>query len=134
MFKEQNLRNSVKKIYNIFMKRDSDTEGRSFQTCTNGANWLQENYFETGHIVGYFIKDNPTALIGKTDIGHDFLVVNFFNSWYIIDFWYRGKQGMKYTPIMLNIDTQEVLVKKYYGDITKWNTLDGVEFKHLKLY
>lgn len=103
----------------LFIESEKDDSGNPFTICTNGAKWLRDNFFPTGKVVGYSIERNPTAEIGQDTYGHDFVLVDGT----IIDFWYRHVCGEADAPIVLDIIAQADIVKRYYGDWSKWETL-----------
>lgn len=116
---------NIDKIYKAFIAEDVrlqkiadvDDNGNPFTICTNGAAWLKDNFFPNSEIKGYEHDKNSTAEIGAWTLGHDFLIVD---GKYLVDFWYRHVQGMENAPIILDLEKQKDLVKRYYGDITKW--------------
>lgn len=98
----------------IFKTFNSDEDGR-FGICTNGCIWLKENYFPNAKIKGYFHEDNPTAKIGESEGGHDFLVVN---DEFIVDLWYKAYYEENH-PLYLPIADAH----KFYGNINLWNEI-----------
>lgn len=119
----------IEKITKAFQDEDNrlaelpETEemGNPFTICTNGARWLQEKFFPEAKVVGYQYDKNPSAEIGEWTLGHDFLLIE---NRYILDFWYKFIQGVEDCPVFIDIQTQPELVKRYYGDQTKWETLN----------
>jgi len=86
---------------------------RSF-LCTEAA-------FETqqavgGRIMGYYHHDNPTAVLGTTEGGHDFLLVD--GEW-IIDFWAAAYYGE--CPIHHLTDNA---TRRLYGDPQLWEDVE----------
>lgn len=64
--------------------------------------------------MGYWSANNPTAELGRSEGGHDFLIVD--NEW-IIDFWAAAYYGER--PIYsLKEDAAEIA--RLYGDRSKW--------------
>jgi hypothetical protein len=120
---------SIKKIEAAFLSEEerlfnlpeAEETGNPFIICTNGARWLQENFFKDAKVVGYSIYDNPEALIGQENDGHDFLLID---NRYILDFWYKHIYGEKEAPVYLDILKDTDLVKKYYGNPDKWEELN----------
>jgi hypothetical protein len=96
--------------------------GNPFTICTNGAKWLRDNYFPKAVVMGYWIENNPTAEIGQDIYGHDFLLID---NRYILDFWYFHVCGKENAPVFLDMEKDQELVKKYYGDHTKWEPLNA---------
>jgi hypothetical protein len=116
------------KVYRAFIAEDKriaqeeDTEnyGHPFTICTRGAAWLQKTFFPEARVMGYAIENNPRALLGTGDDGHDFLLVA---ERYVIDFWPRRVLGKRKLPIMVDIQTQPELARKLYGDPEAWEDL-----------
>lgn len=129
------FREKVRRIYKLFLKKDKedfeskDKEdyGTPFTICTNCCTWLADNYFTGGTTMGYWLNENPTAIVGRNCLGHDFFIVED----YLIDFWYRGIEGVKRAPICINLRTQKKLIKKYYGDSLTWRTLDNIKLSEI---
>lgn len=89
--------------------------------CTEAAYQSQE--IVGGTIFGYHCEDNPTAELGKSEGGHDFLIVE---KRYILDFWAAAYYGHK--PIFdLQADAQEIL--KLYGPRECWTRATSKEIK-----
>jgi len=85
-------------------------DGSAFGICTNSARYLQS--ILGGVVAGYGHAENPTAEIGASEFGHDFLVLEQ----YIVDIWASEGCG---TPPVIKISNAQ-LVKKLYGDPSKW--------------
>ncbi len=64
--------------------------------------------------MGYFIADNPTAELGRSEGGHDFLIVD--GEW-LVDFWAAAYCGER--PLH-NLKTDSVEIARLYGDQSKW--------------
>lgn len=64
-----------------------------------------------GEIWGYFIDDNPMAALGRSEGGHDFLVVGD----QIVDMWAAIIYGK---ALITKIDSDEA--RALYGDRAKW--------------
>jgi hypothetical protein len=90
--------------------------GSDFTICSKGARWLRHHFFPQAKIMGYSIDDNPTALLGTIEGGHDFLLVD---DRYLIDFWPRRTIDRSY-PIAYDLCTQPSLVHHYYGNPATW--------------
>lgn len=102
--------------YDEFEKlADAEPEGGKFITCTNCAVWLQENHFPQGIIQGYKWDENPKAVIGEIEGGHDFLVVQVAGETDIVDFWYRYMYD-KHAPILIPKRDWHFM----YGDVSKF--------------
>lgn len=80
--------------------------------CTQVCQWLKKNHLPDAVIMGYNADDNPTAVVGEAEGGHDFLVVD--NKW-IVDFWYEANYDEKF-PLLLPIER----AAEYYGDRSTW--------------
>jgi len=101
---------------------EDDGTPNPFSICTNCAVWLKKRYFPTAKVMGYTIEENPTAEIGQDTLsGHDFLVLD--DRW-IIDFWYSLYRGKPGAPSLVDMENDKKLLKKYYGDPTKWTDMD----------
>lgn len=119
---------NLKKITKAFLKEDvrlgeiaeKDESGHPFIICTNIARFLKENFFPQAEIKGYSIYDNPEAEIGQDCDGHDFIVID---GRYILEFWYKHVECVEDCPVLIDIQEQPELVKKYYGDPATWVTL-----------
>lgn len=81
------------------------------QNCTISAMWVKDKHFPDGVVTGYHHDNNPTAVIGEAEGGHDFLIVGD----YIIDFWYRYWYGDD-KPVLVKLDECSSL----YGDRSKF--------------
>lgn len=104
---------NIQSIYDQFLRRYSvPDESVGFPPCTHICAWLKIFYFKDAKILGYHFDDNPTAVVGEAEGGHDFLVVE---GKYIIDFWYRYLCDPTF-PLYIPIEDAH----KYYGDNTKW--------------
>lgn len=68
-----------------------------------------------GQMFGYFHEDNPEAVLGSGEGGHDFLVVDG----YILDFWAAAYYG---TPPIFDLSADAELVQELYGDRAKWES------------
>lgn len=120
---------NIANIYKAYIAEDKrlqetdndDQYGNPFTICTRGAIWLRDTFFPKAQIKGYFYDRNPTAEIGEWTLGHDFLIVD---GRYIVDFWYRHVQGVRTAPIVLDMEKQKDLVKRYYGDDNRWTLTD----------
>ena len=64
--------------------------------------------------MGYFHADNPTAELGRSEGGHDFLIVD--DEW-VVDFWAAAYYG--HNPIH-NLKTDAAEIARLYGDRSKW--------------
>jgi hypothetical protein len=82
-----------------------------YLVCTNVCHWLRENYFPEARIMGYFNDDNPTAIVGQSEGGHDFLILDD----QIIDFWHKELYD-EYFPLALPLAE----APNYYGDSSAW--------------
>jgi hypothetical protein len=67
-----------------------------------------------GVIMGYWSKNNPTAELGRSEGGHDFLIVD--DEW-VLDFWAAAYYGER--PIH-NLKTDATEIARLYGDRSKW--------------
>jgi len=83
-------------------------------TCTNTAVYLADRL--DGDVYGYLIEDNPTAVVGEGEGGHDFTVVG---DRYLVDFWAQDSYQYPWLYDMKDrLDMKEVL--RMYGDPEKW--------------
>lgn len=87
--------------------------GEGFALCTNSARYLQERI--GGRVMGYHHADNPTAELGETEGGHDFLVVQGM----IVDLWASDYYD---SPVVVHLKHAGT-VRRLYGDTTKWEAL-----------
>lgn len=97
-------------------EENGEHSGHPFFICTNGAEWVRDNFFPEAVIMGYHHDNNPTAEIGEVEGGHDFLILD---GRYIIDFWYRSTYEND-SPILLDMEKDQSLVSRYYGDPATW--------------
>jgi|ERR1700761_2962631 len=105
----------IQSIYRHFYVEQNGPEHLQFSICTNICRWLISNYFPEAVIMGYWHEDNPTAIIGEAEGGHDFIVIDNC----IIDFWQRL---MCDTYFPLIIPMQEA--HKYYGNPANWQKVN----------
>lgn len=83
-------------------------------TCTNTAAYMADKL--GGEIYGYLSEDNPTAVVGEAEYGHDFAVVD---DRYLVDFW--AAETYSYPPLYDMKDRLDLKeVEKMYGDRSKW--------------
>lgn len=87
-------------------------DGTRAGTCTNSARLLQQR-LGLGIVMGYFHADNPSAVIGKDEGGHDFLVTPD----HIIDFWAADTYGH---PSVLHRIKDYATVRELYGHPDTW--------------
>jgi hypothetical protein len=74
-----------------------------------------------GVLFGYDADENPTALLGRSEGGHDFLIVE---ERFILDFWACAYYGHKPIYDMLE---QPDEVERLYGDKSKWEQIGDDE-------
>ena len=109
------MQQEPEKLYDTFLnvyKADFNEEtGSKYAICTNICKWLIDNHFPNAKIVGYYCDENPTAIVGEAEGGHDFLLID---DTYIIDFWYKTFYDQS-TPAIIKASDQTV-----YGDKSTW--------------
>jgi len=116
---------AVQEAYNTFLKEDEriakqpETEaiGHVFSRSGNICIWLKRTHFPNAKIMGYSMEDNPTAIIGITEGGHDFL---FIEERYIVDFWYGHVKRLHGVPIIIDIMDKDKINISRYGNPAKW--------------
>jgi hypothetical protein len=81
-------------------------------TCSMAS--IQAREIVGGTVLGYWAEDNPTAELGQTEGGHDFLVVE---EKYILDIWAMAYYGK---PLLLDLTKDAAEIKRLYGDSSKW--------------
>lgn len=82
--------------------------------CTDTASWLAERL--GGVVHGYRHKDNPEAVLGKDEFGHDFVIVS--DRW-LVDWWARDNYQER-DLYDLGDPADRELVRRLYGDPEKW--------------
>jgi len=96
--------------------------------CTDTSVWLADRL--GGQVHGYQHKDNPTAVMGEAEGGHDFVVVA--DRW-LVDWWAKDTYQMRDLYDMKNQgDMEEVL--KLYGAPEKWIRMNPRDFLSYKKY
>jgi 8-oxo-dGTP pyrophosphatase MutT (NUDIX family) len=88
--------------------------------CTNSANEMAAAL--GGKVVGYYAEDNPDALIGAFEGGHDFTLVS---DRYLLDVWaseYSSEMTSK-TVYDLNDPADAATVLRLYGPPENWKPL-----------
>lgn len=110
-------------ILKAFLKEDKrisktlqDEEGHPFIVCTNIAKWLKKNFYPNAEIMGYHTENNSDAEIGQDAGGHDFILID---NRFIIELWFSQIEE-KDCPILFDLKENPELVKKYFGDVDKW--------------
>jgi hypothetical protein len=84
--------------------------------CAHGALYLQA--LIGGVLVGYRHDDNPTALLGEAEGGHDFLIVD---GRYVVDLWGCDYDGRVPDGVLdLQDPAEAALVARLYGDRECW--------------
>jgi len=81
-------------------------------TCSEAAHSTQLVVGAT--MFGYWAVDNPTAELGQSEGGHDFLLVE---DRYIVDFWAAAYCGK--CPV-LDLVTDIAIIRKLYGNPSNW--------------
>jgi hypothetical protein len=89
------------------------SDGEDAGSCTVSARKLQRTL--GGIVAGYWQHDNPTADMGNTEGGHDFLVLPAWDL--IVDWWAHYTYGK---PAILHRVHDRELVNKLYGDPANW--------------
>jgi hypothetical protein len=88
-------------------------------TCSQSA--IESQKILGGTIYGYFTTDNPTARLGQSEGGHDFLVLVDEDCRYILDIWGAAYQG---TPLVLDFRTDWRKISVLYGSRSKWSVVE----------
>lgn len=95
-------------------------------TCTSTSVYLASRL--GGDVYGYSIEDNPDALVGKEEFGHDFAVIG---DRYLVDFW--AGDSYQY-PSLYDLwdpgSKREAL--RMYGDRRKWTKMSPENFAYWK--
>lgn len=100
-------------------------------TCYHTVCWLRRMYFPEGKNVGYWIDDNPKAVVGSVEGGHNVLLVPEGDQVYLVDFWYDdvwGKMDGTF-PHVLRMDDPRV--QELYGDPNLWTYYLGLSLDDL---
>lgn len=89
--------------------------------CSTAA--IESQNVVGGIVYGYWADDNPTAELGRTEGGHDFLVVD--ERW-ILDAWASAYYGER--PIHdLHDPNDQPEITRLYGDRAKWVDIETRE-------
>ncbi len=98
--------------YLIAYEKDyTEEHGSQLAICTSVCRWIIENWLPSGKVFGYYCDENPTAIVGEAEGGHDFVLVD---DTYIIDFWYKHTYDPEF-PAIVKVSDQTV-----YGDKSTW--------------
>ena len=84
--------------------------------CTETAVLLAEEF--GGKVMGYEINENPSAVIGRDQFGHDFTVID--DRW-LADFWASHEGHRDLYDLENAKDMEEVL--RLYGDPATWREM-----------
>jgi hypothetical protein len=98
--------------------------------CTDTSVWLAERL--KGVVHGYHHEDNPTAVLGETEGGHDFLLID--DRW-LVDWWAKDTYQERDLYDLKKLEDQAE-VERLYGDPKNWKAMGPKEFaqyrKHAK--
>lgn len=95
-------------------------------TCTNSAIYLAARL--GGEVYGYWIEDNPKAIVGNAEGGHDFALVD--HRW-LVDFW--AWDTYQYQDLYdLQDPKDKAKALKMYGDQKNWKRMSPENFAHAK--
>lgn len=92
--------------------------------CTDAAIYLADRL--DGEVHGYQIEDNPEALVGSFEGGHDFAVVD--KRW-LVDFWAKDTYQLPDLYDMAD-PLESIEVRRQYGDPSKWSRMSDEDFAH----
>jgi hypothetical protein len=96
--------------------------------CTDTSVWLAD--LLGGVIHGYLHDDNPTAIMGEPEGGHDFVLVD--DRW-LVDWWAKDTyQERDLYDLKNSVDESEVL--RLYGDPQKWLPMSAEDFLKSKVF
>lgn len=96
--------------------------------CTDTSVWLAERL--GGVIHGYQHSDNPTAVLGEPEHGHDFVIVD--GRW-LVDWWAKDTyQERDLYDLQDPVDYKKVL--QLYGDPDAWSPMSSENFLKYKAY
>jgi|ERR1700722_8098248 len=84
--------------------------------CCGDAAYESRKALGRGVIFGYASEENPTAILGHDEGGHDFLVVD---EQYILDFW--GATYYDYN-MQYDLETETKEILWLYGPRKNWKT------------
>lgn len=85
--------------------------------CTVGARAVATRF--GGQVKGYWAADNPAAVVGSAEGGHDFAVVG--ERW-LVDPWLQHTAGALDRAVFDLWDLADrLIVNKMYGDEPKWD-------------
>lgn len=97
-------------------------------TCTNTAAYMADKF--DGEIYGYTTRENPTAVVGGPEYGHDFTLVD---DRYLVDFWAQDTYSYPWLYDLKDpLDLKEV--QKMYGDRKKWGKMQARNLAWWKKY
>lgn len=85
--------------------------------CTSTSVYLASRL--GGDVYGYSIENNPDAIVGKEEFGHDFTVIG---DRYLVDFWARDTYQHRDLYDLWDPEDRD-LVRKMYGDRKKWKKM-----------
>jgi len=106
-------------LYMQFVKQEqtlySPEHGSPFAICTLACQWISQSLSDV-KILGYWSDDNPTATVGVSEGGHDFVILN---DRYLLDFWYKLTYEPEH-PVYLDIHTDRELITQLYGEPKTW--------------
>lgn len=84
--------------------------------CVFGALQIWRNF--SAEVWGYWSKDNPEAVVGKSCGGHDFAIVD---GRFLVDAWASDIEGLPIGPV-IDLESAEgsELAVEWYGTRDKW--------------
>jgi hypothetical protein len=94
--------------------------------CTDTAAWLAERL--NGKVYGYYHKDNPKAILGEGEFGHNFTVVD--DRW-LVDWWAKDTYQER-DLYDLEEPSDQKLVSRLYGDPTAWEPISQGDLVELR--
>ncbi len=95
-------------------------------TCTYSAVYLAARL--GGDVYGYSIEDNPEAIVGASEFGHDFALID--DRW-LVDFW--AWDTYQYQDLYdLEDPHDRAKARKMYGDRENWERMSPENFAHAK--
>lgn len=94
--------------------RGQGSETTNSGNCTNGARIIANKF--GGSVFGYFVRNNPNALVGRDTFGHDFALVGHF----LVDYWAWQVSCDLHTPVLHTIRDRRT-VEHFYGNPDYWS-------------
>jgi hypothetical protein len=95
-------------------------------TCTSTSVYLSSRL--GGDVYGYSSEDNPDAIVGQAEFGHDFAVIG---DRYLVDFWAKDTYQHKDLYDLWDPEDKKE-VARMYGDRRKWKKMSPENFAYWK--